>query len=150
MKIIIAGSREVTDFNLIKDAMDQAAKKFKKKPLEIVSGGARGVDKLGEKWAEENGVNCVVFEADWGNIKGDNVFLKKKINPYTKKEEFYNANAGFERNQKMAEYADALVAINLGTPGTNDMINRMKKLGKKVYEWSGMEPLQDDEFEVNF
>jgi predicted Rossmann-fold nucleotide-binding protein len=150
MKIIIAGSREVTDFNLIKDAMDQAVKKFKKKPLEIVSGGARGVDKLGEKWAEENGVNCVVFEADWSNIKGDNVFLKKKINPYTKKEEFYNANAGFERNQKMAEYADALVAINLGTPGTNDMINRMKKLGKKVYEWSGMEPLQDDEFEVNF
>lgn len=150
MKIIIAGSREITNYNLIKDAMDQAIKKFKNKPTEIVSGGARGVDKLGEKWALENGVNCVLFEANWSNIKGENVILKKKINPYTKKEEFYNANAGFERNQKMAEYADALVAINLGTPGTNDMIKRMKKQNKLVYEWSGIDSLQDDEFEVNF
>ena len=150
MKIIIAGSREVTDYNLVKDTMDQAIKSFKKKPTEIVSGGARVVDKLGEKWAFENGVNCTVFEAKWSDISGDDVILKKKINPFTKKEEFYNANAGFKRNQEMAEYADGLVAINLGTPGTKDMINRMKKLGKKVYEWSGMNKMQDDEFEVNF
>lgn len=150
MKYLIAGSREVTDYNLVKDAMEEAISKFKKKPTEIVSGGARGVDKLGEKWADENGVNCTVFEADWGNIKGENVRLKKKVNPFTKKEEFYNANAGFDRNQKMAEYADVLVAINLGTPGTEDMISRMKKLKKPVYVWSGIGQLQDDEFEVEF
>lgn len=150
MRVIVAGSRDVTDYTLVCDAVEQGQKKLKIKIKEVVSGGARGVDKLGEKWAEENGVNSTVFEANWNNIKGENVFLKKKINPYTKREEFYNANAGFERNQKMAEYADCLIAVNLGTPGTEDMIKRMKKLGKPVFEWSGIGVLEDDEFEVNF
>ena len=51
LKIIIAGSREIVDFSLI----SQAANLFEKEisPFqEVVSGGARGVDRLGEQYAK--------------------------------------------------------------------------------------------------
>jgi len=53
-----------------------------------------------------------------------------KENKYGK----YNALAGFNRNQQMAEYADVLIAIiKNNSSGTRDMIDRMNKLNKKVY-----------------
>ncbi len=33
----------------------------------------------------------------------------------------------------MSEYADALIAIDNGTPGTNDMIKQARKAGLKIY-----------------
>jgi predicted Rossmann fold nucleotide-binding protein DprA/Smf involved in DNA uptake len=61
MKVIVAGSRDITDYVWVLRAISEA--KFK--ITEIVSGGAKGVDSLGEMYAKENGIPLKVFPADW-------------------------------------------------------------------------------------
>lgn len=95
--VIVAGSRDITDFSTVQGAINDSP--FK--PDEIVSGGARGVDSLGEQWAEYHDVPDKVFEADW--------------------DEHGNA-AGPIRNEEMAEYADAAVLVWDGeSMGTRSM-----------------------------
>ena len=85
------------------------------KVTEIVSGGCpSGADAAGERWASENDVGVLRFKAEW---------------------EKYGKAAGPIRNKKMAEYADALLLIWDGkSPGSRNMREEMKKLGKKIYE----------------
>lgn len=109
MKVIIAGSRDIEDKELV-------IKEFCKLPVEateIVSGGAKGVDAIGEWIGETIVVPVVRFEADW-----------KK----------HGRAAGPIRNQQMAEYADAAIVIHNGSRGSLNMIETMKKLNKPVYE----------------
>lgn len=110
MKLIVAGSRTITDFATVNEAIGHFVKTLAHGEIaEIVSGRARGVDKLGEQWACANGVPVAEFPADWKAGKG----------------------AGFARNARMAEYADALLAIWDGqSHGTEDMIRRMREAGK--------------------
>lgn len=109
MKTIIAGSREITDFNLVEDAVKQSGFEL----TEVVSGTARGVDRLGEQWAEKHGVPVKRFPADWDK---------------------YGKAAGHIRNAEMADYANALVALWDGqSRGTKNMINTARKKGLTVY-----------------
>ena len=108
MKTIIAGSRSITDYNLLLEAYSECDFEI----TEVVSGGARGVDKLGERLAQEFNLPLKVFLADWSKGK----------------------QAGFTRNVQMAEYAEALIAIWDGqSRGTAHMINVARSLGLKVY-----------------
>lgn len=108
MKVIIAGSREITSYQVVKDAW--LTSEFGM--TEVVSGGARGVDRLGEKLAEELSLPVQKFIPDWELGKG----------------------AGYVRNKAMANYADALIAVWDGvSKGTKNMIDEMKKLGKPVH-----------------
>lgn len=112
MKVIIAGSRELTSPVLVPKAI--AASGFD--VTEVVSGTARGVDRLGEWWAEFNLIPVVKFPADWGT---------------------HGKSAGMIRNHEMALYADALIAIWDGkSRGTQHMILDMQKTGKPVYVYN--------------
>lgn len=109
MKVIIAGSRSITNPNLVRQAMIDSGFRFS----EIVSGGARGVDKLGENLGIEIGVPIKRFLADWKQ---------------------YGKSAGIIRNKEMAEYADALIAVWDGkSRGTKNMVDAAKKRGLKVF-----------------
>lgn len=109
MKVIIAGSRTINNYLLVRRAMRLSEFEV----TEIVSGGARGVDTLGEKWAVRHGIPIKLFFADWD--------LHKK-------------SAGYRRNVEMAEYADALVVIWDGaSKGTVHMIDIMREKKKPVY-----------------
>jgi len=123
LRVIIAGTRTITDLSLIYKAVEDSGFEIE----EVISGCAKGVDNLGELWAEENGVVVTKFPADWKDLETKPV--KIKTNGYGQ----YNALAGFARNQKMADYADALIAITTGSPGTRDMIDRAKKAGLYVF-----------------
>lgn len=113
MRVIIAGSRGVTDYELVKRAV--SASGFS--PSWIISGGARGVDALGERYASEHGIACHVMRANWRNVDGT-----------------VNRGAGLARNVDMAKTADAVIAIWDGkSPGTRHMIKTAQKLGLKVY-----------------
>ena len=102
-KLIIAGSRTFTDYQLLKRTLDKLL--INKTDIEIVSGAARGADKLGERYAAEHGYKLTHFPADWSKGKG----------------------AGFIRNNEMALYADALVAFWDGlSRGTAMMIELAK------------------------
>jgi hypothetical protein len=131
MKVIIAGDRECDNFDLIESAVKQSSFEI----TEVVSGGARGADSVGELWAKVNKIPIKVFKADWNNIKTPNAIVKSRQNPWTKKQEKYNANAGFQRNEEMAKYAEALIALqpNGPTNGTQHMIKMAKKYNLKVH-----------------
>lgn len=109
MKVIIAGSRGIEDFTTISKAISNSGFII----TEVVSGTARGVDKLGEKWAEKNRVPVKRFPADWNK---------------------HGKSAGYKRNKQMAEYADALIAVWDGeSRGTGHMINLAREAGLSVY-----------------
>ena len=67
MKLAIVGSREFTDYNFVRDQilqyLDDTGKTIDSIEC-IISGGARGVDKLGEKFAYEYHISIKVFEAE--------------------------------------------------------------------------------------
>lgn len=99
MKTIIAGSRGITDYMLLLQAVLDAPWHI----TEVVSGRARGVDTLGELWAERNHVPVTLFPADWDR---------------------FGKRAGYVRNIEMARYADALLALWDGhSRGTRHMID---------------------------
>jgi hypothetical protein len=85
---------------------------------EVVSGGATGVDELGEAWAKAQGIPITQFlvsKADWDT---------------------YGKSAGPRRNRVMAAYGDALLAIWDGASrGTANMIAEMRSLGKPTIVW---------------
>lgn len=109
MKIIIAGSRIITDYETIKDIILES--KFD--VTEVVSGSAEGPDKLGEQYAREFNIPIFQFIPEW-----------KK----------YGKKAGMLRNIQMGDYADALIAIWDGKSiGTKHMINYATKKGLKIF-----------------
>lgn len=113
MKVIIAGSRVVTNYQTVVAALELADLVLGIRPTEVVSGKARGVDTLGERWAHRYRVPVKGFPAAW---RGSDGVLDK--------------GAGHRRNEEMARYADALVAVWDGSStGTADMIRRAEKHG---------------------
>ena len=124
MKVIIAGSRGVVDYKVVANAIERSTFKI----TEVVSGGAKGVDSLGESWARTHVVPCKRFIPNWGDVDSPDAVVKQG------KYGLYNAKAGYDRNEEMAEYADALIAIWDGeSNGTRHMINCMRKLKKQVF-----------------
>lgn len=113
MKVIVAGCRGITSFRLVARAIKLSGFEV----TEVVSGCARGVDKLGERWARQAGIPIRQFPAAWMGRDGE-----------------YNGKAGFERNTVMAKYADALIAVWDGqTRGTGHMVMTATELGLKVF-----------------
>jgi len=83
------------------------------RPTVILSGAARGADRLGECWAAEQGIACERYPADWDR---------------------YGKSAGYRRNVQMASCADALVALWDGASrGTEHMIEHARQRGLRVY-----------------
>ena len=115
MKLVISGSKTIESIGFVNIAMSQP---FIIKPTEIVSGTARGVDRVGEIWAEANGIPITKMPADWNK---------------------YGKAAGYIRNSEMAEYCDAaLVVWNGSSPVSKNMILNMKKLCKpeNITSWN--------------
>ena len=109
MKTIIAGSRNIIDYHQVTKAVEESGFQI----TEVVSGGANGVDKLGEHLAKASLLHCKVFAADWNK---------------------YGKRAGYVRNSQMAEYAEALIAVWDGkSRGTDHMIRTAKTQGLKVF-----------------
>jgi hypothetical protein len=129
MKIIIAGSRSIEDYELLKKVMVQSNAAFK--ATEIISGGARGVDKLGERWANEHKIPLRIMKAEWNKLNVPGAVIDVRPG---EEEGWYNSRAGIQRNEQMGDYADAAVILWDGkSNGTRHMTNYMKKLGKKVF-----------------
>lgn len=109
MKTIVAGSREGFVAKNVFEAIEESGFTI----TEVVSGTARGVDRDGEYFAKVNKLPLKLFPANW---------------------DAHPRSAGAIRNNEMAEYADALVAVWDGqSPGTKHMIAAMKSRNKPVY-----------------
>ena len=113
MRVIIAGSR---DFGTDRHELEllRAIRESGFLIEEVISGGARGMDSLGERWAKERGIPVTVFPADW---------------------EGHGRAAGPIRNAEMANIADALILVWDGeSRGSANMRARMGMIGKPVHE----------------
>ena len=122
MKVIIAGSRNLGSWSQVTAAIVTSG--FEQEMSEIVSGGARGVDRMGEHFASLYKIPLKVFPADW-NKNGK--------------------AAGPIRNAEMAKYADALIAVWDGeSRGTKNMIDEMEKLDKPVHVYQ-IETVYDED-----
>lgn len=112
-KVIIAGTRTFASYTLLCSFCDRyLSQKGQTHEIIIVSGTARGADKLGEQYAKDRGYKIELFPADWEN-KG--------------------RTAGYIRNADMADYADALIVFWDGqSKGTLNMIRTAKKKGLDV------------------
>ena len=110
MKLIVAGGREFNDYTFLESEIIGMTPKDK--DITIISGGARGADKLGEQYAKGYKIPLEMFYADW-NI--------------------YGKAAGYRRNVDMANAATHLLAFWDGeSKGTKHMIDIATKKGLTV------------------
>lgn len=109
MKVIIAGTRDFTDYKTLVDTVERTCWPI----TEIVSGGARGADVLGQSYATEKKLDLRVFLPDWNK---------------------HGKAAGPIRNREMAQYADGLIAFWDGVSrGTGNMITEATNAGIKTH-----------------
>ena len=109
MKVIIAGSRTITDSCTVATAIFKSGFDV----TEVVSGRAQGVDTLGEQWGHQTGRKISVFPANW---KRD------------------GKAAGPIRNAQMRDYADAaIIFIWANSRGSENMRLQMEKAGKPCF-----------------
>jgi hypothetical protein len=113
-RVIVAGSRgagsDADTYLLLENKLNSIlSKKSVTHNIEIVSGTAAGADKMGEHYAVVYSHDIKQFPADW-----------------TK----FGKRAGYIRNEEMAQYADALVALWDGkSRGTKHMIDIANRHG---------------------
>ncbi len=112
-KIVVAGSRNYENYNEAKLFLDAClAKVLKHNKVMFLSGGAKGADALGEKYAAEKGFPIKKHPANWAK---------------------YGRGAGVIRNETMATECDMVICFWDGkSRGTKSMINLAKKYGKPV------------------
>lgn len=111
-RIIVAGSRTINDPLTVRETLRESP--FTLRDVEIVTGGARGVDAAAKQFASERmQLDHQEVEAAWDE---------------------HGRAAGPIRNEEMAGYADALVAVWDGeSSGTRNMIVTALDHGLDVY-----------------
>jgi hypothetical protein len=114
MRIIIAGGRDFDNYNLLKKECNNILQKLNiNDSIIIISGMARGTDLLGLQFAKENNFQFECFSANW---------------------KVYGLQAGYLRNEEMANIANCLIAFWDGkSKGTKHMIDIMQKKEKLVF-----------------
>ena len=106
MNVAIVGGRDFYDYEQFKSCVDGEKIQFKS----IVSGGARGVDSLAERYAKEIGVPLTIYLPDW-----------------TK----HGKAAGPIRNRYIIENSDCVIAFwDEKSPGTRSSLKIAEELKK--------------------
>lgn len=124
LRIIVTGSRDFKDYQLLSDTlmqyladMDDTDVVDNPSQVKFISGTARGADVLGEQFAYTYEYDVIRFPADWDT---------------------YGKSAGYRRNAEMAKYASeahgVLFAFWYGkSKGTKHMIDLANRHGLEVY-----------------
>ena len=109
MKLAIVGSRDFDDYDKLKESIPFEAPDISV----IISGGAKGADTLGWRFAATMGIPTLIFKPEWDK-------LGKK--------------AGFIRNQQIVDACDMVLAFWDGkSKGTEHTISLAKKAKKPTF-----------------
>lgn len=104
MKLMIVGSRSITDFDLSGYVPENVEL--------IISGGAEGVDTLAEKYADRKRISKLIVRPRY---------------------DLYGRAAPIYRNEKMVDIADAVLVIWDGkSKGSASTVKYAKKKNKKL------------------
>lgn len=113
MKAAIIGSRSFNNYDLVLETLLE----YENIITLIVSGGAKGADTLGERWAKEKNKEVLIFYPEWDK---------------------YGKSAGFRRNKDIIENSDIVFAfwdgISKGTKSSIDLSNKLNK-ELKIIKW---------------
>lgn len=111
MRVLVCGGRDYAHWLRVLVALDKLH--ATKGITCVIHGAARGADALAGRWAEERGVPCESYPADWST---------------------HGKRAGFLRNAQMLEQGkpDGVVAFP-GGRGTEDMVRQSERAGLKVW-----------------
>ena len=114
MRVIIAGSRTITDLLELEKAITASGIFLDNGSItEVICGNAQGADEVGKLYAAFHNIPIKYFLPDW---------------------KAYGKAAGPIRNSQMAENADALILLWDGkSKGSQDMLNKANAKGLKVY-----------------
>lgn len=114
MKLAVVGSRSFDDYEYLKKMLDYHP------CTQIISGGARGADRLAKRYATERGLPIKEFLPNWDT---------------------YGKSAGYIRNEQIVEACDELVAFwNSISHGTKHSLKLAQDSGKPVYKYWPPEP----------
>lgn len=112
MRLLICGSRTITDFLHLYVALTLVEGPI----TSVVSGMARGPDRMGWAWARKNNLPVDEHPADWNT---------------------YGRSAGFRRNLEMLDVSDAVLALYDGTSkGTLHTLTEAKNRGLPVWVYT--------------
>lgn len=104
MKILIAGSRSITDFDLAEHITSEVEL--------IISGGAKGIDTLAEQYADKKRISKLILRPDYAR---------------------YGKGAPLVRNKKMVSLADRVIVVWDGkSRGTHSTIEYARSLEKDL------------------
>lgn len=104
MKLLIAGSRSITDIDI--------SPYIPKDTEYIISGDAKGIDKLAEAYADKMRLSKIIMRPQY---------------------ERYKRGAPIKRNQKMVDMCDKVLVFWDGVSrGTKHTIDYAKKIGKPI------------------
>lgn len=112
MKLAIIGGRDFTDYNRLMAAIETHFSDCGgvSRISEVVSGGAKGADSLGARYARECGLKLTEHLPDWGR---------------------HGKRAGFIRNKLIINDADMVLAFWDGaSKGTGSSLSIAKRLKK--------------------
>lgn len=98
-KLLITGSRTLTNYDELSEAIANAVAKYGA-PEVLLHGGADGADTLAQRWADNNGIRCEVIKPNYKE---------------------YGKRAPLVRNNELVNRASVVVAIYDGkkTNGTS-------------------------------
>ena len=112
-RIVIAGSRNFNDYEHLSKVIDDHLKKHNVDDVIFITGGCRGADMLGERYAKEHGFVCQRYSAQWSR---------------------YGKAAGPMRNREMAKDCDTVICFwDQKSKGTRSMIEYAKQYGKLLH-----------------
>lgn len=113
MNIAIVGGRDFNDFDLLKKVLVEFMGGNQTLLNAIVSGGAKGADTLAEKFADEIGVEKIIFKPNF---------------------EKFGRFGALIRNTEIVENSDVVFAFWDGkSKGTLDSISKAKKMNKILH-----------------
>jgi len=120
INIGVVGSRGFDQEEMLNYQLSKISSDYKKEELVIVSGGAKGADKLGEEWAMSNDIKTNIFIPDWDK---------------------YGKRAGFIRNADIVSNSDLVISFWDGkSNGTKNSQDTTIKQGKELIQLIYSEP----------
>lgn len=110
INLAIVGCRSYDDYKTFKTILDDFIDEIGSKPDTIISGGAKGIDSMAEKYAKDNNIPVNIFYPDWDK---------------------YGRVAGILRNTNIINSSTHVIALpSKKSVGTYDSINKAKKANK--------------------
>lgn len=124
--ILIYGGRDLRDLDFVTEWLDHYLATMNPEDIIIIEGGALGADRMGREYAISRGIEFVTYEANWDDVETTDEPVQVSV----RNGRAYNRLAGFNRNSRMLEVADAAIGFWDGkSKGTRDMSLKLEKAG---------------------